>query len=131
MKWLKKRSKHSAQASGYLIASGVALASDMAITLTAGVWLAPAVAAALGFTLGTFVSYWLAKKWAFSGANSAREFLGYFAVGLLTLGQTTGMVYLLTAYASWSLFFSKCAAIPVSFVVGFVLRHRLTEGGAQ
>ena len=105
----------------YAFVGGIATVVDWSVQYVCTVlWTHYLVAAALAFVCGLVVNYFLSKLFVFNSQKArmgaAAEFISYGVIGLIGLGITMGLMFLLTDLAGLYFMLSK---VITTFIVLF------------
>jgi putative flippase GtrA len=115
--------------SGYGVASVAALSVDMVLLgalVHAGIQLI--AAAAVSFTAGGVVVYWLSTTIAFRQhrmQDRRVEFLAFFAIGVAGLAINVSVIYAAVQFLGLHYMLAKGAAAGFTFAFNFLVRRRL------
>lgn len=86
-------------------------------------------AAAIAFVVGLVVNYIISVKLVFSESekisNRFKEFVAYAIIGLIGLGLTEVIIYVLTDFMSVYFMISKIVAAAIVLVWNFVARKKI------
>lgn len=111
----------------YTVVGGVAFAVDFgvlfALTHYAGIYYL--TSAAISFTLGLAVNYWLSRTWVFSNrtlANPALEFTVFAAIGVAGLGWNELGMWLLTSKLGLYYLLAKIVTAALVYLWNFGAR---------
>lgn len=87
------------------------------------------IAAAIAFVVGLAVNYVISVKLVFSESekvkNKLKEFLTYAIIGVIGLGLTEVIIYVLTDFLSVYFMISKIIAAAIVLVWNFVARKKI------
>jgi putative flippase GtrA len=118
------------EASGYGVASAVALAVDVTI-----LWVLVRffgwdylIAATVSFLAGANIAYVLSLKLAFKQhrlRNRAAEFISFVAIGTVGLAINVTIISLAVRYVGLAYLAAKCLAAGFTFLFNFVARRQL------
>jgi putative flippase GtrA len=113
----------------YGLVAVVALAFDFGTyaLLVRGSDVHPVLAATIGFTLGLFVNYLLSILWVFKQRTRSKrvEFITFFAVGLIGLGLTDLIIWVLAVEMHGDELIAKLVATAIVFFWNFGARKML------
>ena len=113
----------------YIFVGGFAFLTDAFV-----LWLCEKVmyymfAAAVAFVAGLTVNYLLSVAFVFSESkqvkNRAREFLVYAVIGIIGLGLTEIIMYILTDLCHFYFMFSKVISAIIVLIWNFVARKKI------
>lgn len=114
---------------GYLAASAVALAADLAMFYLLSWWLGGwYYAAAAGFIVGSVVAYVISVRWVFArrAVSSASAELAIFVlIGCLGLLVVQGVMWLCIEWLGMPGGIARLVAVGFSFTSNFVLRKSI------
>ena len=115
--------------SGYGAASVAALAVDMALLWAlVHVGIQYIAAAAVSFTAGGVVAYWLSITLAFRQhrmRDRRLEFLAFVAIGLAGLTINIAVIYAAVQFLGLHYMLAKSAAAGFTFAFNFIVRRQL------
>jgi putative flippase GtrA len=115
--------------SGYGVASAISLALDMGLLwMLVHLGLHYIAAAALSFTAGAALGYWLSITLAFRQhrlRNRQVEFLGFIAIGVVGLTINISVIYSAVQFLGLHYMLAKIVASGFSFLFNFVVRRQL------
>lgn len=113
----------------YGMVAVVALAFDFGTyaILVRGFDMHPVLAATIGFSIGLCVNYLLSVLWVFSRRSRSRrvEMATFLVIGLIGLGLTDLIIWILAIELHWDELLSKLAATGVVFFWNFGARKVL------
>jgi putative flippase GtrA len=120
----------------YLAASVVALGLDFGLLwlLTSGLGLHYLTSSAISYTAGAVLHYAISVRLVFRErpvADRRKEFLGFFAIGLVGLGANQLVMRAAVEVLGHSYLVGKVAAVAVSFILTFVLRRAILFTAAR
>lgn len=119
----------------YGMVAVVALAFDFGTyaLLVRGADIHPVLAATVGFTLGLFINYLLSIVWVFSKRTRSKrvEILAFFVIGLVGLGLTDLIIWILAIELHWDELVAKLAATALVFFWNFGARKALLFKAGQ
>ncbi|HTP40324.1 MAG TPA: GtrA family protein [Steroidobacteraceae bacterium] len=115
---------------GYGLVSALALALDagLLLALTRYAGLHYQLAAALSFSAGALLAWWLSSRWVFSQhqlANRGTELLAFVGLGLVGLVVNAAVLGLAVQWLHWPLLAGKFLAVGGTFFCNFILRRQL------
>ena len=115
----------------YIFVGGIATVADWGTLylLTEYAHVYHLVSAVIAFTVGLIVNFILSRLLVFS-ANEAKtgkalEFIGYAVIGVIGLGITEGIMFLLTNQLGAHYMLSKAIATVVVLVWNYIARKKL------
>jgi putative flippase GtrA len=116
------------QAAGYVGASALAFVADISIlaVLVSGFGMPYLLAAAISFTAGTVVVYWLSIRHVFDYRRVEgwpREFSIFAALGLVGLAVNLAVMFVLVSGTGMHFLLGKVGAASCTFAVNFLLRR--------
>jgi putative flippase GtrA len=115
--------------SGYGVASVAALSVDMALLWAlVHVGIQYLAAAAVSFTAGAVVAYWLSTTLAFRQhrmQDRRVEFLGFVAIGVAGLTINTSVIYAAVQFLGLHYMLAKSAAAGFTFTFNFIVRRQI------
>lgn len=116
------------QAAGYVGASALAFVADISILalLVSELEVPYLPAAAISFTAGTVVVYWLSIRHVFDYRRLAdwrREFSIFAALGLVGLAVNLAAMFVLVSGVGMHFLLGKVGAASCTFAVNFLLRR--------
>ena len=120
---------------GYGLVSIVALACDYGILLAlvhAGVHYL--VASTISFSVGMALAYALSVKFVFAarrGLSREMEAAGFFAVGIVGLLLTQGLLYVFVAQAGMAVALAKIPTTGIVFLFNFLCRRGMVFVGLE
>ena len=124
------------EASGYLVVSVAALALDLAVYwLLLGAFASATLPAAIGYSTGLVLHYWLASRLVFASrrdgglAAEAPTFARYAATGIAGIFMTSAIVGVCSDVLGWSAMTAKLLATGCAFVAVFLARKFIVFGG--
>jgi putative flippase GtrA len=94
----------------------------------------PVLAATIGFTLGLFVNYLLSISWVFKDRTRSKrvEFTTFFVIGLIGLGLTDIIIWVLAVEMHGDELIAKLVAAAIVFFWNFGARKILLfKGGSN
>ncbi len=108
----------------YIFVGGMAFIADAGMLWLISLAAHYLIAAAAGFVFGLVVNFALSKLFIFksSDINAAAEFAAYAVIGIIGLGITELMMYLLTSKAGIYYMLSKIITAAVVLIWNFAAR---------
>lgn len=111
----------------YVFVGGAAFVVDAAVLWLCSLKMNYLLATAIAFAAGLIANYLLSKWLVFTRrkGRAAMEFLAYGVIGVIGLGITEGLMYLLTGVIGLHLLISKIIAAAIVLVWNFAARKIL------
>lgn len=113
----------------YIFVGGFAFLTDAFVLWLCEKFMNYMLAAAIAFIVGLAVNYLLSTWFVFSESeqvkNKAKEFAAYAVIGIIGLGLTEFIMYLLTDVCNWYFMFSKVLAAAIVLIWNFIARKKI------